>query len=82
MVILGLWLLWNLLLILVTTPEWFPYVFAIVMGIGGACLVDTSHWWYGVGLAGAAGFLLVIGDLLLVTTDALKTGVLRRTGRR
>jgi hypothetical protein len=81
MVILGLWLLWNMLLLMFSTPEWFPYVMMIVLGIGGACLINTTTWWYGLGLAGAAGFLLLIGDLLLVTTDAVRAGVLRRTGR-
>ena len=81
MVIFGVWLVWNLLLTFFGTPDWFPYLASILLGIGGQCLIDVDHWWYGVGLAGAANFLLLIGDVLLVTTDALKTGVLRRTGR-
>lgn len=81
-VILGLWLLWNVFLIQFSTPVWFPYVLFSVLGIGGACLVNTSRWWYGVGLAGAAGFMLSISDLLLVTTDAVRAGVLQRRQRR
>jgi hypothetical protein len=81
-VIFGLWLLWNVLILLFSTPEWFPQLLMMVFGIGGACLVDPTTWWYGVGLAGAANLLMLIGDLLLVTTDAVRTGVLRRNPRR
>lgn len=81
-VIFGLWLLWNMFLLQFSTPEWFPYLLFIAMGIGGACLIDTTTWWYGVGLAGAAGFLLAISDLLLVTTDSVRAGVLQRRQRR
>lgn len=81
MVIFSVWLTWNVLLTFFGTPEWFPYLAAVLLGIGGQCLIDVGNWWYGFGLAGAASFLLLIGDVLLVTTDALKTGVLRRTGR-
>jgi hypothetical protein len=82
MVILGLWLIWNMVLLLFTTPEWFPYLLSLILGIGGACLIDPTTWWYGVGLAGAASFLLLVGDLLLVTTDAVRAGVLRHSPRR
>ena len=81
MVIFGVWLLWNLLQEEVTVPGWFQYLVAIALGIGGQCLIDPSNWWYGLGLAGAAGFLLLMGDVLLVTRDALKARVLNRRGR-
>lgn len=82
MVIFGLWLIWNAILIQFTTPDWFLTLLMMALGVGGAALVDPTTWWYGPGLAGAAGFLLLIGDLLLVTGDAVKNGVLRRNPRR
>ena len=82
MVILGLWLLWNLLTLLFSTPEWFPPALMVALGIGGACLIDPTTWWYGIGLAGAANLVLLFSDLLLVTTDAVRAGVLRRSPRR
>ena len=34
MVIFGVWLVWNLLLTFFATPEWFPYLVSILLGIG------------------------------------------------
>jgi hypothetical protein len=78
----GLWLLWNIFLLQVATPAWFPSLLFIALGIGAACLIDVDHWWYGVGLAGGAGFLLAISDLLLVTTDSIRAGIVQRRQRR
>ena len=80
--VFAVWLLWNLLVMLLTTPDWFPWVIAIALGIGFELLIDPSYWWLGVGIAGAAGVLVLIGDLLLITTDAIRKGLLLRVGRR
>lgn len=80
--IFAVWLLWNLLILLLSTPEWFPPLVGIALGIGFECLIDPSFWWLGVGIAGAAGFVVLVGDLLLVTTDAVRSGLLSRVGRR
>lgn len=81
-VIFTIWLVRNVLPLLFTTPEWFPYVLAVALGIGGAAVVEASHWWWGPGLAGIASALLMITDLLLVTNDAIRARVLARGGQR
>ena len=77
-VIFTVWLVWNVLPQLLTTPIWFPYLVAVVLGIGGAALVEIENWWWGVGLAGIAGFLLTLSDLALVTTDGIRAKVIAR----
>lgn len=77
-VIFTVYLVWNVLPQLFTTPVWFQYALAVALGIGGAALVEASHWWWGIGLAGIAGFVLTISDLLLVTTDAIRARIIAR----
>jgi hypothetical protein len=80
--VFAVWILWTILGTVFATPDWFPYVFGIVLGIGFQVLIDWDRWYLGIGVGGAAGFLILIGDLLLVTTDAIRAGVLARLGRR
>jgi hypothetical protein len=77
-VVFAVWLIWNVLPQLFTTPTWFPYLVAVATGIAGAALVEASNWWWGIGLAGMAGFLLTLSDLALVTTDGIRSRVLAR----
>ena len=77
-VIFTIWLVRNVLPLLFTTPTWFPYVLAVALGIGGAALVETENWWWGPGLAGIASALLMVTDLLLVTSDAVRARILAR----
>lgn len=77
-VIFTIWLIWNALPQLFTTPVWFPYLLATMLGMGGAALVEASHWWWGIGLAGIAGFLLTLSDLVLVTTDGIRARIIAR----
>lgn len=77
-VIFTIWMVWNVLPQLLTTPFWFPYILAVALGVGGAALVDADHWWWGIGLAGMAGFLLTLSDLALVTTDGIRARVVAR----
>lgn len=77
-VIFTVWLVWNVLPQVFTTPVWFPYALAVALGTGGAALVEASHWWWGIGLAGMAGFLLSLSDLALVTSDSIRARILAR----
>lgn len=77
-VALAVWFLWNVALSVVTVPDWFQYLIVIAVSIGGAVLVEPSNWWYGVGLAGVSSAMMLVGDLLLVTTDWIRAQVLRR----
>jgi len=77
---LAVWILWTILGIVVTTPEWFPYALGIALGF--QLLIDPGDWYLGLGIGGAAGFLVLISDVLLVTADAIRSGVLVRLGRR
>lgn len=73
------WFAWNVSLSLVVIPEeWMQYLGATALSLGGAALIDPGHWWYGFGLVGIASLLMLIGDLLLVTTDWLRTQVLQK----
>jgi hypothetical protein len=80
--VLAVWILWTVLGIVVTTPEWFPPTFAIALGLGFALLIEPADWYLGVGIGGGAGLLVRVSDVLLVTADAIRAGVLVRLGRR
>ena len=80
--IFAVWLVWTQFVIWFTTPTWFPPLLGVLLGIGAQLLIEPSDWWLGVGIGGAAGFLIYVSDLLLVTTDAVRNGVLVRLGRR
>lgn len=81
-IVFAIWLVRHTLPIIFTTPEWFPFVVSLAMGIGGQCLVDAHNWWWGIGWAGLAGAVLMLTDLVLVTTDGLRARVLSDTRRR
>ena len=80
--VFAVWILWTVLGMTLQTPEWFPYAFGVVLGVGMQLLIDPSEWYLGVGIGGAAGFLVLVSDVLLVTADAIRSGVLVRLGRR
>jgi hypothetical protein len=80
--VFAVWILWTILGMLVTTPEWFPWTVGIALGICLQLLLDIDRWYLGIGIGGAAGFLVLVSDLLLVTADAVRAGVLVRLGRR
>lgn len=79
--VFAVWLVWNLMVLLVTVPEWFPPVVAVVVALGLELIMDDP-WWLSVGVAGAAWFMVIVGDLILVTRDAIRAQVLLRLGRR
>jgi len=80
--VFAVWILWTVLGMILTTPEWFPYALGIVLGTGFQLLIDADQWYLGIGIGGAAGFLVLVSDVLLVTADAIRSGVLVRLGRR
>ncbi len=75
LVAFAVWFLWNVALSLISTEEWMQYIGVVVLSCAGAALVEPGHWWYGIGLAGVASAFMLIGDLLLVATDWLRTRV-------
>lgn len=77
-VVFGLWMVWNLIQTYFTTPAWFLRLVATGLGVAAMLILDKDRWWLGVGLAGATEFLVLMGDLLLVTTDAVRRGLLSR----
>lgn len=81
-IVFAIWLVRHTLPTYFTTPEWFPFVVSLGMGIGGQCLVDADNWWWGIGWAGLAAAILMFTDLALVTTDALRERVIAGTRRR
>lgn len=79
LVAFGVWFLWNVALNLLIIPEWGQYLGVAALSCIGASLVEAGNWWYGIGLAGVASGIMLIGDLLLVATDWLRTRVLQKS---
>jgi len=63
----------------VVAPSWYWSLFTLALGIGAACLIDVSHWWLGIGVAGGASLLKVFDALLLSAGDRARMEVLRNT---
>lgn len=78
--IFSLWLVVTAGQTWVVMPKWAWYLSTVALGIGWELLADdASHWWLGVGIAGAAMALALVTDLVLVLTDWVRLQVLRRT---
>ena len=77
-VALAVWFLWNVWIGLVIVPEWVTYGLFTGISIGGAAWVEPDNWWYGFGLMGLSSAMMLVADLLLVTTDWIRTRVLSR----
>ena len=78
--IFAVWILLTLLGMTFTTPAWFPHILGIACGLILGALLDQDRWYLGIG--GAAAFVTLLADVLLVTADAIRAGVLVRLGRR
>ena len=79
--IFAVWILWTLALVWLTAPQWAWYLIAIGLGLGFELLVEPSTWYLGVGIGGGAAFVMLLTDLMLVTTDSARVAVLRSRGR-
>ena len=73
------WFAWNVFLGFFVVPEWQQYVGVVVLSCVGAAVIEPGHWWYGLGLAGVASLLMLVGDLILVATDWLRKQVLQKS---
>lgn len=73
----GVWVLWSLASVWFEAPEWLWRVLAIALGIGTMILIDPSRWWLGVAIGGFAAVVMLVTDLLLVTTDWIRVTLLR-----
>jgi hypothetical protein len=76
-VVFGVWALWSLLALFLEASPWVWIAVPLVLGVAGQVLIDHDKWWLGLGLGGAAIFLMRLADLLLVTTDWIRVLVLR-----
>lgn len=76
-VVFGVWALWSLATLFWAASPWVWGIVPLALGVAGQCLIDYHHWWLGLGLGGAALFLMRLADLLLVTTDWIRVLVLR-----
>ena len=83
MQLLGIFSLWFVITVgqeWIVMPKWAWYLATAALGIGWELLAgNASHWWLGMGVAGAATALSLVTDLVLVLTDWVKLQVLRRT---
>ena len=76
-VVFGVWALWSLIALFWEASPWVWITVPLVLGVVGQVLIDYDRWWLGVGLGGAAMFLMRLADLLLVTGDLARVHVLR-----
>jgi hypothetical protein len=76
-VVFGVWALWSLIAAFWEASPWVWIVVPLALGVVGQVLIDYDRWWLGIGLGGAALFLMRLADLLLVTTDWIRVLVLR-----
>jgi hypothetical protein len=82
--LLGVFAVWLALTagaIFFTAPRWAWYLTAVILGCGWELLEDSSSWWLGLGVGGAAVFLTFLVDLMMVATDSAKVTVLRQSRR-
>ena len=76
-VVLGVWVIWNVLSQFFEAPEGFWALLPIALGIGGQCILDYREWYLGIGIGGLAVLTMRISDLLLVAADWFRVAVLR-----
>jgi hypothetical protein len=74
---IGVWWLWFLLALTLTTPEWFQYLIVTVLSVTVQLLIDPSEWYFGPAIAGVALLAKRIEEVLLVTGDRIRVAVLR-----
>ena len=77
--VLAVWGAWMLAEQFLEAPRWMWYALAFIAGIGWQLALDASDWWMGVGIGGAAIFVGLVADCLLLVGDAAKVHVLRNT---
>jgi hypothetical protein len=76
-VVFGVWALWSLIALFMEASPWVWIVVPLVLGVIGQTLLDYDQWWLGLGLGGAAIFVMRLADVLLVTADWIRVLVLR-----
>jgi len=79
--IFALWLAWQVADAFVEfSQSWVWWVILGVAGVSYQCaFINPSWWWMGLGIGGAAVFLGLLTDLMLVAGDACKVHVLRNS---
>jgi hypothetical protein len=78
----GVWVVWAIATEFLEFPTWVWRSLAVVLGIGAEILVDWDRWWLGIGIGGLAVVLMLLTDLVLVTTDWVRVAVLRQARNR
>jgi hypothetical protein len=76
--IFAIWLAWTIAQVFIETREWVWW--GLLLGTGVAYQVvflDPSYWWLGLGIGGAAAFLGLVADVLLLVGDLARVHVLR-----
>lgn len=76
--VLTVWAVWNLASTFYEASEAVWLAVTLVLGIGAQILIDLDHWWWGVGIGGAAVLVMRLSDLLLVTADWIRFAALRQ----
>lgn len=77
--VFAVWIVWTVADHFLEAPQWIWYACAVAGGIVWEVALNPSWWWLGVGVGGAAAFVYLLADLILLATDAAKVSVLRKT---
>lgn len=77
--IFAVWIAWQALdYFLEFSQPWVWWLIVVGLGVGYQCAFMTyQDWWMGLGIGGAAVFLGLVADLMLLAGDACKVHVLR-----
>jgi hypothetical protein len=76
--IFAVWLAWQVAQHFLTADNWLWWTLLVVAGVSYQCIfMNPSYWWMGLGIGGAAAFLGLVADLMLLAGDACKVHVLR-----
>lgn len=78
--VFALWLAWQIAQVFLTADAWLWFAILAVAGVSYQCVfLNPSYWWLGLGVGGAAAFLGLLTDLMLLAGDAAKVHVLRNS---
>jgi hypothetical protein len=76
----AIWIVWQIAKYFLTAEEWIWWTLCMVAGVAWVvAFINPSWWWQGLGVGGAAVFLGLVADFLLLVGDAAKVHVLRNS---
>jgi hypothetical protein len=78
--VFAIWVVWQIADVFLTADRWIWWSLCLIAGVAWMCaFVNPSWWWQGLGVGGAAVFLGVVADCLLLLGDFCRVSVLRNS---